>query len=556
LRLKHRTALVVRHEDVGSSASITAHDAAAPPYHAWTVCLAAAAGALTASFRFLATPGFNNDHFVHLTAAQQMLFGDWPTRDFIDIGRPLTIITSAIGQQVLGRTLFAEAVLVSIAFGIAAALTAVIVRDVTGSLGAAAGAVLFEVAAFPRTYSYPKIMITAAGLAVVSWFVRNPSRMRQFTLAVMTAIAFLFRHDLGLFIGAGGLAASLVAEPAAAWRARVRSAAAFLFIACLIVAPYLLYVQLTDGLWNYFATTLDANRAEAGYVWPNPFASDAPAEARLLYLFHLVPLAAAALCLIDWRRDRRGWQVRFLVSVAVVAVAENFGLMRDLLSARVPDAVVPVTVLGAWLAWRGWTAHASYVAMAAAIAVGGTALLVADLGSLADNVERVGLAPGDLLRPPRVIARFAARSAMLRDRFASDPPSRVVMPLRPFFSYVDRCTTEHHRIFVAGMIPEVPYYARRAFAGGGYEHYNYRSEVNQRRVVGRLEREVVPFALIPSEAAEELWNDLPIVSAYFRSRYVPLAEIPIYQDRSVQIMVDRTLRSTHVDAATGWPCFT
>jgi len=90
-------------------------------------------GALTASFRFLAD-GFNDDHFVHLTAAQQMLFGDWPTRDFIDIGRPLQIVASAVAQRLLGHTLFSEAVLVSAAFGIAAALTAAIVFTLTGSL--------------------------------------------------------------------------------------------------------------------------------------------------------------------------------------------------------------------------------------------------------------------------------------------------------------------------------------------------------------------------------------------------------------------------------------
>ena len=80
--------------------------------------------ALTGSFRFLGTPEFDNDHFVQLTAAQQMLFGEWPTRDFIDIGRPLQIVASAAAQRLIGHNLFAEALLVSAAFGIAAAVTA------------------------------------------------------------------------------------------------------------------------------------------------------------------------------------------------------------------------------------------------------------------------------------------------------------------------------------------------------------------------------------------------------------------------------------------------
>ena len=131
-------------------------------------------GALTASFRFLAG-SFNNDHFVHLAAAQQMFFGDWPTRDFIDIGRPLQIVASAVAQYLLGHTLFAEAVLVGAAFGIAAALTAAIVFKLTGSLVVSFGAVLVEVAAFPRTYHYPKLLATAAGLWLIGYFLRRPS---------------------------------------------------------------------------------------------------------------------------------------------------------------------------------------------------------------------------------------------------------------------------------------------------------------------------------------------------------------------------------------------
>jgi hypothetical protein len=144
---------------------------------------------------------------------------------------------------------------------------------------------------------------------------------------------------------------------------------------------------------------------------------------------------------------------------------------------------------------------------------------------------------------------------MLRDRFSADPPSRVVVPLIPFFQFLDRCTTAQHHLFLGGMIPEVAYYARRPFAGGGYEHYNYSSDTNQRRLVDRLRRQVTPFALIPSEAAEEFERDVPIVANHFRGRYVPLAEVPVFEDRSVRILVDRTLPATFRDPATGWPCF-
>src|SRR5947207_757074 len=77
----------------------------------------------TAAIRLLGLTGFSNDHYVALAGAQQMLFGEWPTRDFLDPGLPLMYAASAAAQFVFGRNLFAEAMLVSCAFGLAAALT-------------------------------------------------------------------------------------------------------------------------------------------------------------------------------------------------------------------------------------------------------------------------------------------------------------------------------------------------------------------------------------------------------------------------------------------------
>src|SRR5688572_12210902 len=118
----------------------------------------------TALFRFLAlVRGFSNDHFLHLAAAQQILLGEWPTRDFIDPGLPLTYVVSAGAQWLLGRTLLAEGLLVACAFGLAAVLTAAAARELTGSRVLALGAAILEVAIVPRTYGYPKILAYAAG---------------------------------------------------------------------------------------------------------------------------------------------------------------------------------------------------------------------------------------------------------------------------------------------------------------------------------------------------------------------------------------------------------
>ena len=520
----------------------------------WAIGATCAVVALAAaSLRFLVTVGFNNDHFVHLVAAQQMLFGDWPTRDFIDIGRPLTILASAAAQRVIGPTLLSEALLVAAGFGLAAALTAATIVELTGSVLLGVGLSALEVAAFPRTYAYPKVLATALGLWLMAVFLRRPASVsRLIAMAIAVAVGFLFRHDLGLFLGLGGLVASVLGDQAATRRQRLRRALTFSAAVLALIVPYLLYVQLGDSLWNYVVTAWDQNQVEAGYVWPNPFAPDASAASRLLYLFHALPFAVLSVCLVDRRRG--DWRDVFGVSVSVVAIAENFGLMRDLLEARVPDAVVPAMVLVGWLVHRAWSStHRRYVAVPLTAALAGFALLVGQLGDVTENLNRAGLTQS-IPTPSRLMERFADRAARLGDRFGSDPPSRFVLPLKPFFAYLDRCTDGRHRLFLAGLIPEVAYYARRPFAGGGYEHLNFNSETNQRRVLNKLTRETVPFVLVPSNNVADL-EDLRLVSDYLKTRYVPLADVPVYEDLSLQISIDRTLPSISRDPETGWPCF-
>jgi hypothetical protein len=114
-------------------------------------------------------------------------------------------------QLVFGRNLFAEAMLTSLAFGLAAALTVMAARWISGSLLIGVIAALVEVAMFPRGYSYPKMLLYAAAPLVIWWYVKRPSWGRMSALALFAQVAFLFRHDHGLFIGIGAAVAVALA---------------------------------------------------------------------------------------------------------------------------------------------------------------------------------------------------------------------------------------------------------------------------------------------------------------------------------------------------------
>ena len=210
------------------------------------IATAAASGvmfAMTMALRFLGLVRFTNDEYVQLAGAQQMLFGEWPTRDFLDPGLPLSYAASAASQLIFGRTLFAEAMLTSAAFGLAAALTVVAARRLSGSLLIGIVAALIEVAIFPRGYSYPKMLLYAAAPLVIWWCVERPTPWRMAGLAAFVQVAFLFRHDHGLFIGTGSaVGVALAGDGARSRQVMLRQLATFVAIGLAVSLPFLIYV--------------------------------------------------------------------------------------------------------------------------------------------------------------------------------------------------------------------------------------------------------------------------------------------------------------------------
>ncbi len=214
-------------------------------------------------YRYTSLSGFSNDHFVHLARAQAMLAGDLPIRDYTEEGVPLTVVLSAAAQQVLGQSLFAEVVLVLTSLAIGAGVTCWLASRVTGSLSVGASAALLQVLIYPRLYSHPKIFIYSVFLAIAWWYLNRPGRGRLVLITLWTAVAFLTRHDHGVYVGLGAAALIAIAH----WRDGtshvVRRGFAFGVLTLAWLTPYLGYVQYQQGLIDYFRTGLATSGSEA-----------------------------------------------------------------------------------------------------------------------------------------------------------------------------------------------------------------------------------------------------------------------------------------------------
>jgi hypothetical protein len=221
------------------------------------------AGIVAFLFRFITHGTFSNDHYVHLSLAQAVLLGDWPIRDYTEVGAPFMVALSAAAQTIFGQELFAELMLTVISLGVAAAVTCWAAARLTGSQTLGFLAALAQIVAFPRLYGYLKITLYPI-LFVIGWaYLRRPNGKRLAALGAWTAFAFLLRHDHGVYSAIGGGAAVIIAHWSEGPRRVLQRAAAYAGLVLLCVSPYLAYVQLNVGLVEYFRTGLQVSRTEA-----------------------------------------------------------------------------------------------------------------------------------------------------------------------------------------------------------------------------------------------------------------------------------------------------
>ncbi len=531
---------------------------------------AAALFVVALAWRFLTFSGFSDDHYAHVALAQQMLLGDRPIRDFSDPGWPLMYLLSAAAWVLTNGSMAGEWAIVAAGFALGAAWTVLAAYRLSGSLVIAIVVTATEILIYPRSYSYPKVAAYAAAAVAMIAIASNPSRRRIVATAALIAIAFLLRHDHGLFIGTGVTLCLLLASRRDGWAAGAHRVITLMFSVLAFLLPWILFVMVNGGLIPYFQGGIEYSRGESNatrltslplFVRPYTFTPMANAEAWMFWLYWSLP---AACGIVAYRRARRGalriaGEVPVVAGLILIAVLVDGSFLRQALYVRLPDAIVPAVLLGAWLlgvCWmEPWQRRGAQRALQVATLVI-LAVSVAAAGRISD--VRGQYADSDLGRGAAAIGDHALEVAHLLTgphRQPAAPPSRYAQALMPFFSYLDRCSQPTDRVIVTGEFPDIPVLAGRRFASDGVVFGTwYSSIVHQAQTVERLKARAALFALHMGDYdafRTRFWQ----VERYLADQYQPFATVAVDDGSSIRVVVFRGRIPVGTDAQTGWPCY-
>ena len=547
-----------------------------------------------------------DNNFYTLSEAMALLRGEHPYRDFFEWGVLLQAVLSTLMQRVLGYRLLSEFLLqwafivagMVMAFHIAVRLS----HSVPVSLAAMAVAA-FDLAATP-TYNYTKLFIYPAAIIAIWRYMERPDARGAVWLAVITAMAFFFRHDHGIYVGLAlllGMAlARLIHGPALTARSMARNVAVCALAGAVFVVPWAIAVERSEGLLDYvearavinrawrvqrsvFLTIADINPVRA--LTPDSHAgveagaglyerllaktpARGPAQEWLHQVTMLTTLVALGAALVPLVRGRRHGELAFrdgcrlLVAAALVAIVER-QLFREV------SYYVLVAPLAAALGARliagprddraprapSWLALASRGA-------GGLALLVTALAVAGYAKESNILEPAyQISHLPQTFRTLTASPPI--DAFMPADTAHVVTPQQwagltngehsdLFARYLHDCSAPGDHLLISGQTPyHIAYYANRPPAGGHlYWHDGWRADpMREAQSLALLKRQSVPFAYATHNTVLDDFTRYPRIRAYIAEHYRPL------EGSDGRLLYDTRRAPTGTFGKLGFPCF-
>jgi hypothetical protein len=445
--------------------------------------MAVIVGSVAFAVRYALTGAIENDHFVTFARAVQVLDGDWPVRDFEDPGFPLSYLLSTVVAAAFGPSLLVNVLLCILLLAVTSAFTYLLVFRATESQIAAIVAGAFTVVVPPRLYNATKVIVPVVAIWLAWRYADNPRPRRLVGLAIWTAVAFLLRHDYLIYVALGNIVLLIACHGRVPREAALRLGG-YAALSLLFILPWLLYVQVYEGLREYFASAVRFTAAEGRRT----------ATASLPWLFFACVAIPVAGVIVSSRRGLHLTRGQ-LASAAVMLLSLDLVFLRDVLAARIPDVAAPTAVVAA--------ATAAHVLSTRAVARG--VMIAAMLIVVLQIATRTAASP----EPADTFRRLNNITHRLRR------VSPEIMPnpsLAPLVGYLEDCTRPDDRILVAGFGPEIPVLAHRPFAARlptwipGY----YEESADVTRAVMQLGRERLGAAVFlnGSMVVARLWPAL------------------------------------------------
>jgi hypothetical protein len=620
-------------------------------------------------YRYLSFTDFSNDHFVHLSMAQQVGFGALPVRDFVERGFPLMTLVSAAGQSMFGDGLMAEVIVIASAYAASAVMAYAAAIRLSGSVLVAAAVTLVPVLVFPVSYSYPKLFTVALGFLSGWIYAAGPTRARAALLAVSIIVAFLFRHDLGI-IQAIGVVALIIGYHGVS-REAFMGVCRVAVLSLVVLSPYMVWVQIhesvptyvKDGIafwtreaqranwWEVSTFELDRSRpfferlghgpvvnvrwkagtsdeeivkaegrhgivrgdpnspmswqyeltrwsatdleqlvkdplvADTHHIDRSQFLLQVPAPrgpmallvhlygpgaglrlqansfVALFYLVWILPIAAAGALAFTWRGASPG--TRGLVAMTIIVqVVMSASMLRDPLTTRIRDVLVPASLLMAYLAGLAWRSPRASEASRGALgrtltqrAMVSVALVLvvaaaAAAGEASTRAERMGVYEG--------AAGLRARMRTIR-RTLSPPDHHTgkrSAAYAPLIDYLTSCTSPDSQLLTLTFAPEVFFYAHRAFAAGqvsltpGY----FVDDRNVGLMLERMAKQDVPLVMMDTETRQEM-TQYRRLGSYVEARYHEIGRFPMGPGKEFILLAENGRTSLKRFGSQQLPCF-
>jgi hypothetical protein len=289
-------------------------------------------------------------------------------------------------------------------------------------------------------------------------------------------VAFLVRHDYVAYLALATVTLMAVRHWGH-WKALTSSSVVYAGIAAAVIAPWLIYVQLEQGLADYLASALRFSISERNRTashWPLVF-----------YVTAAIPLTAFAVGV----RGTRHLSSSHIVFASVLVFASELILLRDQPGARLPDVLATTAIVSAIIVGRFMAMPQPRRAGARPLIIQTTALITVT------GIALISVRAWTSSGVPNVIDRWQAVSSRLHDA----RPDIMPDPQRaPLVRFIERCTGPDERVLIGGFGPELPVLAHRGFAGGlpdwlrGY----YDAPADVARARAQLAREHVAMAVM------------------------------------------------------------